>query len=138
LARVEMQRHGAVGSSGVEIRPQLPGFRGSATSEPHIRQRARPREAFRHRALDYFATHHDPSTYTEDGLLGWKWCDDVAFSLNRTKGASCVRRRAVTQRIQKLREALGEAEIHPLLVVTSRSKDVRFALRRRVRINDGR
>jgi len=81
----------------------------------------------------------DPSTHKkEDGLVGWKSYDDVASCLSRKKGASCVGRRALTQRIWKLREALSEAGINPFFVMTSRSKGVRFALRRRVRSDDGR
>ena len=79
----------------------------------------------------------DPSTYTEDGLVGWKSRDDVASCLNRKKGASGVGRHALTQRIWKLREALGEAGINRFFVMTSRSKGVRFAFRRRVRSDDG-
>lgn len=72
----------------------------------------------------------DLSRSTTDGLVGWKRYDDVGACLSRRKGGLPVGRRAVTQRIWKLREVLRESGINPFLVLTSRRKGVRFALRR--------
>lgn len=64
-----------------------------------------------------------------DHLVGWKPIDEVAAELSSREGAP-VSRRAVINRIWRLREALFDAGSIAGFVHLHRTKGVRFALRR--------